>query len=245
MYVHALSGQQATQYSLYFLNPYGYNPACAGLENSLIVTGVYRKQWADLAGAPETQHINAHLPVYILRGGVGLKVENDKIGAHRTTQVALSYNYQIEKGRYNLISFGLSGGFMQYNLDGNILRAPEGTYVEPTFTHNDLYLPDGTVSAGAPVLEAGIYFQGKHLDVGLSAIPVFSPVLKASAAGNFSISPRQHLMLYSAYRIKIGENLSLKPSIMLKSDFLQTQTDLSAVFHWRENIFAGVSFRGI
>ena len=32
---------------------------------------------------------------------------------------------------------------------------------------------------------------------------------------------------------------------MLKSDFLQTQTDLSAVFHWRENIFAGVSFRGI
>jgi hypothetical protein len=68
-------GQQAAQYSLYRLNKYAFNPAYAGLDNSLSMTGVYRTQWVSLPGAPVSQHFNAHMPlVHHWRRGIGISV---------------------------------------------------------------------------------------------------------------------------------------------------------------------------
>lgn len=43
-----LHAQQTPQYSLYAWNPYQFNPAYAGTESTLVVTGVYRQQWSGL-----------------------------------------------------------------------------------------------------------------------------------------------------------------------------------------------------
>ena len=171
-------GQQVPQFSLYTLNPYVYNPAYAGLENTLVLNGVYRQQWSGLQGAPATQHVNVHLPIYAISSGVGLRVENDVIGAHNTTQAVLSYNYQLNITRNVLMSMGLSGGWLQYSLDGTKLRAPEGTYAEPSFSHNETVLPQGRVQAGAPIFEAGMFLQHNKWEIGLSAQPVFATRLK-------------------------------------------------------------------
>ncbi|MEY3249463.1 MAG: hypothetical protein RL742_1506, partial [Bacteroidota bacterium] len=80
-----LQAQQLPQYSLYMLNPYALNPAVAGTENTLILNGVYRQQWSDLRGAPVGQTLNAHLPVYRINSGLGLRLDNDAVGAHRAT----------------------------------------------------------------------------------------------------------------------------------------------------------------
>ncbi|MBL7809349.1 MAG: type IX secretion system membrane protein PorP/SprF [Saprospiraceae bacterium] len=238
-------GQQVPQYSLYMLNPYVYNPAYAGLENTLVMNGVYRQQWSGLQGAPVTQHVNAHLPVYAISSGVGLRVENDVIGAHNTTQAVLSYNYQLNISRNTLLSLGLSGGWLQYSLDGSKLRAPEGTYAEPSFSHNETVLPQGRVQAGAPVFEAGLFLQNKKWELGLSAQPVFATRLKEQSNGNFALAPIQHYLLYGAYLLQIGENIRLKPSGLVKTDFKETQIEISAMGIWRENTFAGISYRGI
>lgn len=239
-----LSAQQVSQFSLFTLNPYAYNPAYAGLENTLVATGVYRQQWSGLTGAPATQHINAHLPIYAISSGVGLRVENDIIGAHSTTQAALSYSYQLDLNRNTLLSFGATAGWMQYSLDGTKLRAPEGTYAEPSFSHNETVLPVGKVQAGAPIFEAGVFFQSKKLEIGASVQPVFATKIKEKGSGSLAIQPVQHFLLYSAYSILLGENLSLKPSILVKSDIKKTQLEVSTMARWRENTFAGVSFRG-
>lgn len=240
-----LCAQQAPQYSLYMLNPYAYNPACAGLENTLVATGVYRKQWTSLLGAPETQHINVHLPLYVIQSGVGIRLENDMIGAHRTTQVIGSYNYQLEIGRNALISIGVSGGYLQYSLDGNKLRAPDGTYAEPgPFTHNDQLLPEGKVQAGSPVVEAGVFFQSQRLEVGVATQPVFAPVLEVGGSSGFRLKPVQHYLFTASYRLSVGEDLVIRPSILAKTDVSETQIEISSLFRWRENIFAGASYRG-
>ena len=245
--IAVLHAQQAPQYSLYLLNPYGYNPAYAGLEHTLVATGVYRQQWTGLKGGPETQHINIHLPLYMLSSGIGLKVDNDAIGAHQSTQAVLSYNYQYELGKNALLSIGVSGGYMQYSLDGAKLRAPEGEYQQPSgsFSHNDPNLPQGVVSAGTPVFEAGIYFQWKELGVSLAAQPVFSPVLEAQNSGSFHLKPVRHVLAGVSYEFELGQRLSVKPALLVKTDLTETQTEISTVFHWRENIFAGASFRGV
>ncbi|MFN0034419.1 MAG: type IX secretion system membrane protein PorP/SprF [Saprospiraceae bacterium] len=239
-----LAAQQVPQYSLYALNPYAHNPAYAGLENTLVATGVYRQQWSGLQGAPATQHINAHLPIYAISSGVGLRVENDVIGAHNTTQAILSYSYQVEWSRNALLSFGLSAGWLQYSLDGTKLRAPEGTYAEPSFSHNEPVLPMGKAQVGAPLFEAGVFLQSKKLEVGVSAQPVFATKLKATSSGVFRLQPVQHYFLYSAYALSLGENLTLKPSVLVKSDLAETQIEVSAMARWHENTFAGVSMRG-
>jgi type IX secretion system PorP/SprF family membrane protein len=237
-------GQQVPQFSLYTLNPYVYNPAYAGLENTLVLNGVYRQQWSGLQGAPATQHVNVHLPIYAISSGVGLRVENDVIGAHNTTQAVLSYNYQLNITRNVLMSMGLSGGWLQYSLDGTKLRAPEGTYAEPSFSHNETVLPQGRVQAGAPIFEAGMFLQHNKWEIGLSAQPVFATRLKEQSNGNFALSPIQHYLIYGAYYLQIGQNLKFKPSGLVKTDFKETQLEVSAMGIWRENTFAGVSYRG-
>lgn len=239
------AAQQAPQYSLYMLNPYPYNPANAGLDNSLIINGVYRQQWSGLKGAPVTQHINAHMPLYMISSGVGLRVENDVIGAHTVTNAVVSYNYQMELGRNSLLSLGVSGGYLQYSLDGSKLRAPEGTYVEPVFTHDDLLLPDGTVRAGTPIFEIGVFAQLNKLEVGVAMQPVYAPALRSTAgAGEFRLQTVPHYNASIAYAITVSDQLMLRPSFLVKSDIAETQTEISLLARWRENIFAGASFRG-
>ncbi|MBK9338929.1 MAG: PorP/SprF family type IX secretion system membrane protein [Lewinellaceae bacterium] len=242
----ALQAQQAPQYSMYQLNPYAYNPACAGLENTLVATGVYRQQWSGLRGAPETRHINVHLPLYMIRSGVGFRVENDVIGAHQTTQGVLTYNLQWEFGRNNRLSIGASAGYLQYLLDGAKLRAPEGSY-EPSgvFLHNDPLLPEGKITAGTVVAEVGIHFQRNNLAIGVATQPVFAPVLESSGAGTFRLKPVRHFLGTVSYQIDLGRNLSIKPSFLLKSDITLTQVELSNIIRWRENTFAGISYRGM
>ena len=235
---------------MFALNPYAYNPAYAGLENTLVATGVYRRQWSGLEGAPETQHVNAHLPLYFIRSGIGVKIENDVIGAHRTTQGAVSYSYQLELGRNALLSAGIGVGFLQYSLDGAKLRAPEGVYPvagSGTFSHNDPNLPEGSVSASTTVVETGICLQAGGLEVGVAVQPVFAPLLTAPSEdqkNSFRIKAVPHYLVHGAYNMVLNKNLSVKPAVMLKSDLKQTQAEISAIFRWRENIFAGASFRG-
>ena len=237
--------QQAPQYSLYMLNPYAYNPASAGLENSLIVNGVYRQQWSGLKGAPVTQHINAHMPLYVISSGVGLRVDNDVIGAHSVTQAVLSYNYQMELGRNSLLSLGVSGGYLQYALDGSKLRAPEGTYVEPVFSHNDVLLSEGTVRAGTPIFEIGVFAQLNKLEIGVAMQPVYAPALRSTTTnGTFRLQTISHYNGSLAYSFDIGDDLTLRPALLVKTDIAETQSEISLVARWRENIFAGASFRG-
>jgi type IX secretion system PorP/SprF family membrane protein len=217
--VQCLQAQQAPQYSMYMLNPYAYNPAYAGLGNSLIATGVYRQQWSGLLGAPATQHVNAHMPLYFLHSGVGLRVENDQIGAHQTTSAVLSYSYHLELGRTTLISIGVSGGYLQYGLDGNKLRAPEGTYNEPSgvFDHNDPFLPEGKVRTGAAVAEAGVYLRSKRLEISASLTPAYAPVLQ-TAAGNeqFRLKQALHYTGMVAYTLPVRKTWRSYPLCLLK-----------------------------
>ena len=44
----SLQAQQPAQYSTYMLDPFRYNPAYAGLDYGVSLTGTYRQQWVGL-----------------------------------------------------------------------------------------------------------------------------------------------------------------------------------------------------
>ncbi|MEM9258873.1 MAG: type IX secretion system membrane protein PorP/SprF, partial [Bacteroidota bacterium] len=122
--------QQLSRYSMPWLDPVQFNPAYAGLDNSLSVTGSYRTQWAGLPGQPEGQRLSAHLPIYYLSSGFGIEVERDVLGARNLSRFGASYNYQLVRGAA-VWSLGVSARFQQLTLDGGALRTPDGVYEDP------------------------------------------------------------------------------------------------------------------
>ena len=244
--VTAQQSQLASQYSMYMLNKYAFNPAYAGLDNSLSLTGVIRTQWTGLDGNPITQNANAHLPLYILRGGFGINIENEVLGAERNTSASASYNFWLPLSEKRILTIGMGGGIIQKSLDGAKLRSPDGQYTGGTINHRDPYIPTGKETALVPTFSAGIYYQSPSIEIGFST--------NNFSASDFQISTKQdtvarintvqNYFAIFAGKFTIGDNFAIIPSIFTKSDFRQTQMEFSTIVKYDDNIFGGVSFRG-
>jgi len=225
------------------LNKYQNNSAYAGLDNSLSVTGVFRSQWVGLNGNPVMQNINAHMPVYFIRGGVGLNVDNIELGAEQNTSMTLSYAYHKLLGNIGILSIGAGGGFYQKTLDGSILRTPEGDYDENNpINHNDLILSEGRETGIVPIFNVGVFFQTEKFEIGASAINLVEPEVNLNTNVNFQLN--RHYFLTMAYNWDINNSFSLQPSIMVKSDLVETQLEISTIIKYNDNIFGGLAFRG-
>ena len=241
----SLHSQQLGQYTMYMLNKYRNNSAYAGLDNSLSATGVYRAQWIGLEGSPIMQNVNVHLPVYLIKGGVGLNVENITYGAEQNLSATLSYAFHKRVGDEGVLSLGLGGGIYQQSLDGTILRTPGGEYDQSqglSINHNDQLLTEGKASGITPIFNAGIYFQTERFEAGVSAMNLIEPKINLDNNINFQLN--RHYFLTMAYNWDISSTLSLQPSIMLKSDIIETQVEISTIIQYNSNIFGGVAFRG-
>ncbi|MEN0004373.1 MAG: type IX secretion system membrane protein PorP/SprF [Bacteroidota bacterium] len=232
--------QQPSQYSLYMLNKVQQNPAYAGLDNSLVATGVFRRQWTGLEGSPTTQALNVHLPIYYLNSGFGLKFENDVLGASQQLSITGVYSYQVLMDN-GVLSFGVEGGIVQRSLDGELLRTPEGVYQDDAFDHNDQILPFGLETAVATTFGAGIYYQTEQFEIGVAA----QNITEAEAAfSTLNLQLVRYYTLMASYSFDISRSFSLQPSVLVRSDINQTQVEASVLTTYNENIFGGVGFRG-
>ena len=240
-----LLGQQATQYSMYMLNKYNYNPAYAGFDNSLSITGVYRKQWVGLDLSPSTQNINAHLPVYFLGGGLGINLENDVLGAERNASASISYNYMLPVSRTSTFSLGIAAGVIQKSIDGTKLRAPQGNYSEPPLIiHNDDLIPINNASSIAPLINVGIYFHNENFEVGLASSNITEPRTNLEGIDLAEITYIRNYFANLGLNFDLSRNFRLEPSIFLKSDLIETQIEFTTIARYNDNIFGGLSFRG-
>lgn len=240
--VGTVAAQQAPQYSLYMFNKYAFNPAYAGMDNSLSMTGVYRNQWMGLEGSPETKNLNTHMPLYIAGGGAGIGLESETIGSWKQTSFQLSYAYQVPF-RKGLLSLGMSSGLVQRQLDGSKVKTP-GTIFDDEgnpIDHQDVLLTTGKLSGAAPTFHAGAYYQSEHLEAGLSAMNLLENEIDLSS---LTFKPERTLYFFLGYHFDLNASITLNPSVLVKSDARQTQMDFSAFAEYNENIFAGATFRG-
>jgi len=99
-----LQAQQLPQYTHYWANAEGYNPAYAGImEAGGSLSGIYRSQWDQLDGAPETQMLSLILPNYNKRLGVGINFQHDKLRPQRNLLINGNLGWQaIQTGKTRL-----------------------------------------------------------------------------------------------------------------------------------------------
>lgn len=223
-------------------NRMAYNPAYAGMDQSLSATGVFRKQWLELGGSPTTQNFNVHAPLPFLSSGLGIGFQNDALGAEQHQQLQVAYSYQIPIGRTGVLSIGGNGIWMQQNIDGSLLRTPEGEYTDGNvINHRDGLLSSGEMNGNGLNFGAGAYYQSELFEIGISAINLTEVPL---GFDGLSVLPIRAYFLTASVNIELSSMWSLHPSVFVKSDAVQTQTDISALVRYDDNISLGGSFRG-
>lgn len=238
---HFLFAQQIPHYSLGMLNMFRSNPAYAGMEPSLKFTATIRSQWVGIPGQPKTQQVNAHMPLYIFSSGVGIKVENETIGAEQGTKGLLAYDYHLYLGK-GILSGGIEAGIVSRSLDGRKLLTPDGSYNEPgNFTHNDDILPTTNISLTIPTINFGVYYQSEKLEGGFSIQNINKGSSNQDGVGLQLI---RHYYMSLATHFEINSTLSLHPSLSMRTDAKELQTYLSLLAHYNDNIFGGAAFRG-
>ncbi len=227
--------------SHYMYNPQVVNPAFYGSHEGIRFGANYRHQWAKLEGQPKTIHIfsDAYLPQ--AHGAVGLQISNDMLGAYTNTSINVGYTFiQPIKDKIK-IAIGLNTGFTTSKLDGTKLVTPEGDNTGL----NDDYLSGQIQRSFRPNLNIGFSIQHKNVEAGIAYSNVIQAkdkiegvnnTLKTIYGGTFQI--------YASGKVIVGKGISIKPSMVINTDFKEIQTDFSFLVGYKEYVGVGLNVRG-
>ena len=228
----SLFAQQDAQITHNMFNKFMYNPAVAGAYPELHATLLHRSQWVGIDGAPTTNNLNAHAYINQIRGGVGLNLVNDRLGAEKTTSVSLSYAYQLGLGSEHQLGMGLSFGLLQ--------RGYEGEWVSPDGT-SDASLPPPGSSKSVPDIGLGFYFTSEDYYLGLSATHIIPQEIDFDGVASYTVVP--HYYFLAGYDFDLTEDFSLRTNIFSKTDGVSVQTDININTFYKENYWTGMSYR--
>lgn len=236
-------GQQPGQFTMNMLDKYRSNPAYAGMDASLVVTGAFKSQWESYPGSPSYQNVTAHMPLYIAQGGIGFQFIHDAIGVEETLGFQASYNF-VKESDYGLFSTGLGLGLVQKSLDGSKLRTPQGIYEGINIEHLDPILSNIFGRGIAPTSTFGLYFANDYIEAGIAIDQIFNNEVRLTNAEQTRFRLKRYYSGFVEYGYVINDLIQIFPSVFVKSDGVQTQVDLSTRFDYTDVYFGGMTFRG-
>lgn len=225
------SAQQESQYTQYMYNTMTFNPGYTGSREVLSAMALYRTQWIGLDGAPKTMNFSVQSPLGI-HSGLGLNVVSDKIGPVTSTGATVNYSYTILGSTDIKYSFGISGGFNNFDVD----------YTKLNTQNPDPYL-SGKISQFSPNVGAGFYVHSYNWYVGLS-VP---QLLKTSFYDDVkatTYTEKSHIYLMGGYVFDLNPYLKFKPAALIKAvPGAPVAVDVSANFLFSDKFTIGAAYR--
>ena len=253
--------QQVPMYSQYIMNGFLINPSFAGRDGYTTVNLTVREQWVGMAGAPSTYA--ASFQTRILKNsfiskstavrkkivkptkggkvGLGGYLFNDNNGIMHRTGISLAYAYHIPLGRTggipNDLSFGLAMTAYQFavNTTGAILNSQD----DPLLNSYDrsVFIPDFNFGASFTTSRYYVGFAMTNLLRGSLLIADTSKT-KTSQLGNFYLT--------GGVKFPLTPDWTFEPSAFIKASdmfFKSIQMDLTARMYYKDDYWAGVSYR--
>jgi type IX secretion system PorP/SprF family membrane protein len=199
------NAQQLPTYSGFFQNKYLLNPAVAGSEKFMDIKLMYRTQWAAIDESPTTQILSIHSSIDKKKFGVGGYIFNDAAGVLSNTGINLTYSYHIPLNDLASLSFGLSGSYASYRVDGSKV-----TLLNPTDQLVDLNTRAVSKAFNA---SAGMFIYHEKYYFGLSGLNLLSPDLQFFELA--TTPPVRHLYGMFGWRFFSGEDWVFEPSTVI------------------------------
>ncbi len=225
--------QQSDVYNQFFMNPYLYNPAYAGVEGHTAIYLLYNQKWTNVQDAPTISHVSFHTP---LKGGIGIGAAayNVSQGLLTRSQGKFSASYLVTMDRQHHLRFGMSVGGGNQSLSFGELDDP----TDPAFI--------GIADQSSYMLaDFGATYHFGHFNVGFS-IPnlVGYDVIGSSDIAPIRVKPLDNLMLKMNYRGHITDDVAIEPHIIYRySDVTPGQYEATAIFHVYHVVWAGLTYR--
>ena len=257
----AAFAQTEPTYSQYIMNGFLINPSFAGRDGYSTVNLTVREQWIGMSGAPSTYA--ASFQTRILKNsfiskstavrkkivkptkggkvGLGAYIFNDNNGIMRRTGMLFAYSYHIPMGKTggipNDLSLGLALKAYQFNVNtsGAILDNPD----DPLLNSYDRtkYIPDFNFGASFTTSK---YYVGFAMTNILRGSLVFADTskTKGNELGGYYLT--------GGYKFPLSPDWILEPSAFIKASdmfFTSIQMDLTARVYYKEDYWAGLSYR--
>lgn len=230
--------------SQYDAAPINFNPAMTGLfKGNIRLHGHYRTQWSAIASKPfQTGIISADMPLKGKKLSLGLQVANFRAGTGNynvfNPQLAVAYDFKLDKNNSHHISAGASFGVHQKSVDMNKLTF--GAQFTPTNGggfDTGLDNMENNTSNSYLIIDANaglIYYYGKESSrvnpfVGVTFRHINQP--KESFFSQDNNLP-MHMWFHGGCKVNINERISLLPKGIYMSQQKASELTTTLLVHY-------------
>lgn len=226
--------QQDPMFTHYMDNTLSINPAYAGSRDALTILALNRSQWVGFDGAPVTQTLTLHTPVFTPNTGLGLSIINDKIGPLNTTSLFIDFSYRI-KFEKSYLAFGLKSGINLMKI--GLADVSTSDPLDPAFT-------DNFKSSFMPNFGFGIYYYTDKYYLGISVPKILQNNLFDNTVQQNLIQAVRHYFFIAGTYFNLSDNIKLKPTTFVKfTPAAPVEVDFTASFIFKDKFLAGLMYR--
>jgi type IX secretion system PorP/SprF family membrane protein len=230
--------QDVTNFTQFFINPYSINPSYAGIEGRGALFFAYRKQWADIEGAPSIVNFAFHAPTK-LGLNYGLNLANDSRGILKTSSVMFTGGYTVNIDKNKFIRFGISAGAAS-----NAVNTDE--FENPLYDPNDPVLTKLLDKNMYLIGNAGLSIHLKSFHFGAALPNIFTPAYVSTEAFSVNeVQPFQSLLIHASNRFYFAKDKHVfEPYLIYRMNKdLPGQFEAAGVLHLNHILWVGGSYK--
>jgi type IX secretion system PorP/SprF family membrane protein len=233
-----IKAQQLPICDHHYFDPMIYNPARIGMVyQGVSAFGLFRKQWVDMYGGPETKAFTIDGSLKKNKIGLGAIILSDKTDVLEKLTFSLGYSYKIPFNAYQGITLGIMAGFSDNTINYDKINAHDP---------GDIALFNQSKSDMGFEASAGVNYYWKKLNIGIAVPQLISKSFVYVDNNNkASMSEIQHYIFTANYVFTLKKDvLFLDPTLMLT--YVQNapfRYDFGLMFNWKEKAWLGGVFR--
>jgi len=227
-----------------------YNPAAAGEGDLMRIAGMHRMQYTGIENMPMSTYFAFSSPFEIqkTKHAVGVRFLNDKYGlfTNQTFHVQYAYRHKIGKG---YLSGGVDLGFvnMSFKSDSINLKDIVAEVGEGFFSENDQAIPKGSGQEGSNGMTfdmgVGIYYSAPTWWAGVSYSHLTQPKVEWSDQASIRLVGTLYMAGGYNWHLKRHREWVLKPSMMVMTDFVNWDVNLTMLAEYKERFRFGAGYR--
>lgn len=231
-----VNAQHLPMFTQFFFNDYVTNIATAGSKPWFDVKSAHRYQWAGITDSPRTFTLSVSGPNKKMNMGYGFYLFTDNVGPTRRTGIQFSYAYHFKITKTVKLSFGLSGGLLQYTVDGSKITLRD---------NYDAVISNSLQSSLIPDFTFGFHLYHDDWFVGATFPQLVQNKLYFFNYQTQSLSKLEdHYYANAGYTFHLGDDFDIQPSILFKYvKPLPAQFDIMARVIYKKQVWFGGSLR--
>lgn len=239
-----MHSQQTPVFTNYTYNTMIINPSFTGFYDHTDISFTSSGNFSDIEGAPRNTNFLVNTSVKSKNIGLGIGVQNDKIGVLNTTSLYGAFSYKIRLPRtvhsnywwdYNprMLSFGISGGIVQWDERLTAL----GIQNDPNFSSD--------INTTVPLVNVGALYNDTRFFIGVSVHNLIQNPLDSSLKTKVNLE--RSVYTHAGYRFfssRYWEEVLITPSLLLKYvKGAPLQLDTNILFNFKNKFELGAGYR--